>query len=98
MINKTERSGDVVETNKALAPSSRALPNARLQLAWLALRARNQALAFGLHARLRLAIKRTPRRLVVASSSTCFGFKFGFEFEFKFGFESRLKFGFYKNC
>ena len=49
-------------------------------------------------AHLRLAINRTPRRLVVASSSTCFGFKFGFEFEFKFGFESRLKFGFYKIC
>ena len=51
-----------------------------------------------LKARLRLNIKRTPRRLVVASSSTCFGFKFGFEFEFKFGFESRLQFGFYKIC
>ena len=50
------------------------------------------------NARLRLAIKRTPRRLVVASSSTCFGFKFGFELEFKFEFEFGLKYGFNKIC
>ena len=81
----------------AVEGTERSQQNARLQLAWLALRARNQALAYGSHgSRFALAIKRTPRRLVVASSSKYFGFKFGFEFEFKFGFESRLKFGFIK--
>ena len=68
-----------------VARASRSLPSARLRLAWLALRTRYRT-------------KRTPRRLVVASSSTCFGFKFGFEFEFKFEFKFGLKYGFYKIC
>ena len=66
---------------------------------WLKQKKRSQPSSRALpNARLRLAIKRTPRRLVVSSSSTCFGFKFGFEFEFKFEFEFGLEYGFYKIC
>ena len=62
---------------------------------WLKQSDLDHALAYDSRdSRFALATKRTPRRLVVASSSTCFGFKFGFELEFKFGFEFEFKFGF----